>query len=91
MIIKLDDAPGVSSGGIIIPELAQKPVGTGHVVTCGRGYYNNRGGFVEMQVKAGDRVSFKWFDAARLDREVRWGGEILRALRDDEIVGIVEE
>lgn len=91
VLVELDESPGVSPGGILIPELAQKPVGTGFVVTCGRGYYNNRGGFVEMQVKPGDRVSFKWFDAQRIDREVRWGGNILRALRDDEIVGIVEE
>lgn len=91
LLIEVDKKSLKTDGGLFLSDVHTMPEGTGRVIYAGRGHYNKKGNFVETPVKEGDRVAFKWFDAQQLHRRIKWEGKDLVAMKDDEIVGVVEQ
>lgn len=75
-----------SSGGIILPEMAQERPNMGKVVVTGPGRVLDNGTFKEVQVKKGDVVLF----GKHAGQEIKVDGVDLLLLRDDDCIGVYE-
>lgn len=58
VVIRPDDQPEVSSGGIIIPDTAKERPQEGEVVAAGPGRHLQNGKLLEMELKVGDKVVY---------------------------------
>ena len=58
IIVRREASDAKSSGGIIIPDAAQKKPQRGVILAVGPGKMNKEGKRTEMQLKAGDHVLF---------------------------------
>ena len=75
-----------TSGGIIIPDTAQKKPMEGEVVAAGPGARDEKGNIVALAVHAGDRVLFgKWSGT-----EVKLDGEELLIMKESDLMGVIE-
>ena len=74
-----------TKGGIIIPDTAKEKPQEGKVVAVGRGKYED-GKLVAPDVKAGDKILFGKYSGS----EIRLDGEEYMIMREDEILGILE-
>ena len=72
-------------GGIIIPDSAKEKPQEGEVVAAGTGKRLENGQVIPLEVKAGDRVLFGKYSGT----EIKVDGEELLILREDEILGIL--
>lgn len=77
----------MSAGGIVIPNAAQEKPHQGEVVSVGAGKILDDGSVRPMAVSAGDRVLFGKYSGT----EVKLGSEELVVMREDDIMGIVQE
>jgi chaperonin GroES len=77
----------VSAGGILIPNAAQEKPHQGEVVSVGSGKLMEDGSVRPMAVSTGDRVLFGKYSGT----EVKLGSEELIVMREDDIMGIVQE
>jgi chaperonin GroES len=87
VLIKRNDEPARSVGGLYLPDTAskEKPV-EGTVLAVGSGKVKDDGGVVELAVKVGDRVVFGKYAGT----EIKVEGEDRLILREDDILGIIE-
>lgn len=74
-------------GGIIIPDTAKEKPQQGEVLAVGKGKRLEDGSLVPLDVKAGDKVLFGKYSG----NEVKIDGEECLILREDEILGILED
>ena len=74
-------------GGIIIPDTAKEKPQQGEVVAAGTGKVLDTGTRVNLDVKVGDRVLFGKYSGS----EVKIGEQEYLILREDEILGVIEE
>ncbi len=74
-------------GGIIIPDTAKEKPQQGEVVAVGNGKVLDNGTKVNLDVKVGDRVLFGKYSGS----EVKIGEQEYLILREDEILGVIEE
>jgi chaperonin GroES len=75
-----------SSGGVIIPDIAQEKPQEGQIVSVGPGALDERGKRVVPEVKEGDFVLFgKWSGT-----EVKIDGEELLVMKESDIMGVLE-
>lgn len=86
VIVRQDAAEKVTSGGILVPEVAQRKHGYGTVVSVGDGRPSNSGGFVPVGLKEGDRVLF----AGTAGTPIRYAEEDFLCLREEDIIGVIE-
>ena len=73
-------------GGIIIPDAAKEKPQQGKVVAAGKGRVNDKGETFPLDVKAGDTVLFGKYAGT----EIKLDGEEFLIMREEEILGIVE-
>jgi chaperonin GroES len=74
-------------GGIIIPDTAKEKPQEGEVVSVGPGSRDEDGEYIELDVKAGDRILFgKWSGT-----EVKVDNEELLIMKESDILGIIEK
>jgi chaperonin GroES len=73
-------------GGIIIPDSAKERPLEGNVVAVGSGKRLEDGTLVQLDVKAGDRILFGKYAGT----EIKVDGVELIILREDEILGVIE-
>ena len=73
-------------GGIIIPDSAKEKPQEGEVIAVGQGKALDSGVRLEMAVKAGDRILFGKYSG----NEVKIDGEDFLIMREDEVLGIIE-
>jgi chaperonin GroES len=86
VVVRRIDSEEKTSGGIIIPDTAKEKPQEGEVLAVGSGARNEKGEFVPLDVKAGDRVLFgKWSGT-----EVKLDGEELLIMKESDIMGIIE-
>ena len=83
ILIKRLENEQQTAGGIFIPDTAQEKTQYGSVVAVGEGKLNNDGSVRELRVKEGDKVIFGKFSGT----EVKFGGEELLILREEEVLG----
>ncbi len=74
-----------TKGGIIIPDSAKEKPQEAKVVAVGPGRHED-GKVVAMSVKAGDRILFSKYSG----NEVKLDGEEHLIMKEDEILGILE-
>ncbi len=76
-----------SKGGIIIPDSAKERPAEGKVVAIGAGKKLDDGRVIPLDVKTGDRVLFGKYSG----NEIKIDGIEHLILREDEVLGVVEE
>ncbi len=77
----------VSSGGIVIPDSAKEKPSKGLVIAVGSGKPTPKGDRRPLDVKKGDKVLFGKYAGT----EVKVGDEELIVMREEDILGIIEE
>lgn len=87
VIVKRTEEERTSSGGIVIPDSAtEKPV-QGEVAAVGPGKVLDSGEKRELEVKVGDKILFGKYSGT----EVKIEGDEYVVMREDDIVGVVED
>ncbi|MEA1991478.1 MAG: co-chaperone GroES [Thermodesulfobacteriota bacterium] len=76
-----------TKGGIIIPDSAKEKPAEGKVVSAGNGKILENGEIRALEVKEGDRILFSKYSGT----EVKIGGEEYLIMREDDVLGIVED
>ena len=77
----------VTKGGIYIPDTAKEKPIEGRIVAVGPGKMSDTGTRMPLHVKEGDRVLFSKYAGS----EIKIEGEEYLMMREDDILGIVEE
>ena len=76
-----------TQGGIIIPDTAKEKPIEGKVIAVGKGKILENGDVKPLEVKEGDKVLFGKYAGT----EVKIGGEEYLIMREDDILGIIED
>jgi chaperonin GroES len=76
-----------TSGGIIIPDSAKEKPIEGKVVAVGNGKIMENGEVKPLDVKVGDKVLYGKYAGT----EVKIGGEEYLIMREDDVLGIIED
>ena len=84
LVERLEELEAKSAGGIIIPDSAKEKAQIGKVIAAGSGKILSDGKVQPMQVKVGDKVFFGKYSGTD-------AGEGMLILREDEVLGIVDE
>jgi chaperonin GroES len=87
VIVKRSPEDEHTKGGLIIPDTAKEKPLTGIVIAVGKGKLLKNGKVRPPVVKAGDRVVFVKYAGA----EARLDGEEYLMLREDDMLGVLEE
>ena len=87
VVVKRIDAEEKTKGGIIIPDSAKEKPSQGQVVAVGPGGRDEAGKLIPIDIKTGDRVLFGKYAGT----EVKIDGEDHLILKEDDVVGIVED
>jgi len=87
LLVKRIDSDEKTAGGIFIPETAKEKPQEGEVVAVGAGRLLDNGTKSELSVKAGDRILFGKYSGT----EVKLGGEEHLILREEDVLGIIED
>jgi len=89
VLVKVDEAPKETKGGLIIPEVAREGVVemvTGTVIEVSDGILNLDGTWRKHDVKKGDRVLVRKFGGT----DIRIDGEDYEVFREADIYATVE-
>ncbi len=94
-VIRRSEAEEKTSGGIIIPEVAKEKPLEGVIVAIGPGRYTLEKGkekekkkkFVPTVLKPGQKVIYQKY----AEREIELGGEVVTLVREEDILGTVED
>ncbi len=76
-----------TKGGLFIPDSAKEKPQEGRVIAVGTGKVLDNGEIAALQVKEGDRVLFGKYSGT----EIKLDGEERLIIREDDILGIVED
>ena len=74
-------------GGIIIPDTAKEKPQQGRVIAVGKGKVQEDGTVTPLDVKAGDKVLFGKYSG----QEIKLDGTEYFIMREDEILGVIDE
>ncbi|MDV3426470.1 MAG: co-chaperone GroES [Bacillota bacterium] len=85
VVIKRVDVEETTKSGIILTGAAKEKPQEALVVAVGPGKVEN-GNEIKMEVKVGDRVLFSKYSG----NEIKYDGEELIILKQDDILGIIE-
>lgn len=86
VIIKRLDAPKKTPGGILLPETAEKDMQIGEVISTGPGSYDDHGNFLEIAVKAGQKVLLPAYGGASIE----FNDQKYSIYKDSEILAVLE-
>ena len=86
VLVRQDDEPQKTEGGIYLPETAKEAPQYGTVVCTGPGKLLENGQTRELTVKEGDKVIFGKYSGTK----VKIGQEELLFMREDDIIAIVD-
>jgi chaperonin GroES len=87
ILIKRTQEEEKTKGGIIIPDAAKEKPVEGIVVAVGDGKVLDNGQRIAPSVKAGDKILFGKYSGT----EIKVDGEDHLILREDDILGIIED
>jgi chaperonin GroES len=86
IVVKPLDAEEKTSGGILLPDTAKEKPQRAKVLAVGEGRLTEEGRRIPMTVKPGDEILFGKYSGT----EIKWNGEELKILKEDEVLGLVE-
>ncbi len=87
VVKRLEEEEEKTSGGIYIPDTAKEKPQKGEVLAVGQGKRLDDGKLVPLDVKVGDKVLFGKYAG----NEVKIDGEECLIMREDEILGVLED
>lgn len=87
ILVKRLEEKEVSKGGIIIPDTAKEKPIEGRVMATGNGKVLENGEVRPLEVKEGDRILFGKYSGT----EIKIEGEEFLMMREDDVLGIIEE
>lgn len=87
VLVKQDDEPQKSEGGIFLPETAKEAPQWGTVVRVGPGKVLDNGEKRPMTVKEGDKVIFGKYSGTK----VKMGQDELLFMREEDIMAVLED
>jgi len=87
IVVKRIQGETKSAGGIIIPDSAKEKPFSGEVLAVGGGKLLDDGNIRPLEVKTGDKVLFGKYAGT----EIKIEGVEHTILREDDVLGIVEE
>ena len=84
ILVRADDAPSVTPGGIEIPDMAKKDkLLEGKVISAGNGKVLENGNLRPLEIKAGDTVLFGEYAGTK----VKINDEDFLIMREEEVLG----
>jgi chaperonin GroES len=86
IVVKTVEAETTTAGGILLPDTAKEKPQTAEVIAVGPGKTLDNGTIAPMEVKVGDKVVYGKYSGT----EIKVGVEEVIILRQDDILGIVE-
>ncbi len=86
VLIKRNDEPTRSKGGLFLPETSKEKPSEGTVLAAGEGKLSDEGKLTPLTVKVGDRIVFGKYAGT----EIKVDGEDRIILREDDILGIID-
>lgn len=87
VLVKRIEEETRTQGGIIIPDTAKEKPIKGEVIAVGEGRVLDNGQKVPVSVKVGDKVIFSKYAGT----EIKIEGEEHLIMREDDILGVIEE
>ncbi|SHL99434.1 co-chaperone GroES [Rhizobacter sp. OV335] len=87
VIVERVEAETKTASGIVIPDAATEKPEQGIVLAIGPGKRNEKGDFVALNVKVGDRVLFGKYSG----QVVKDGGKELLVMREEDLFAVVEK
>jgi chaperonin GroES len=87
LVIKRIEEEEKTKGGIIIPDSAKEKPQEGRVVAVGDGKMLESGQKAPLTVKVGDKILFGKYSGS----EIKIDGEEHLIMREDDVLGIVED
>lgn len=91
VMVEVEQKTLKTTSGLFLSDVHTLPEGSGKVIAVGSGHYNSKGAFIDNPVKPGDRVAFRWFDAAQDWRKLKWRDKEYTFLKPEEIYVIVQQ
>src|SRR6476619_8217966 len=86
VIVKRLENETKTASGIVIPDNAAEKPDQGEVLAVGPGKRNDKGDFVALNVKVGDRVLFGKYSG----QTVKVDGDELLVMKEDDLFAVVE-
>lgn len=86
VLVKQDEEPEMTSGGLYLPDTAKESPQQGVVRRVGPGKRLDSGELLPLSVKEGDKVIFGKYSGTKMKVD----GEELLFMREDDIMAIVE-
>ncbi len=87
ILVKRLEEEEKTKGGIIIPDTAKERPQEGEVIAVGNGRVLEDGKRIPLEVKVGDRIIFSKYAGT----EVKIEGEEHLIIREDDVLGIIEQ
>jgi chaperonin GroES len=87
VIVKRLEQETKTASGIVIPDNAAEKPDQGEVLAVGPGKRNEKGDFVVLNIKVGDRVLFGKYSG----QTVKVDGEELLVMKEDDLFAVVEK
>ena len=86
LVRRLADDEEQKVGGIIVPDTAKEKPQQGKIIAAGKGKAREDGSVTPLDVQAGDTVLFGKYSG----QEIKLDGTEYLIMREDEILGVVE-
>ncbi|MCB9761889.1 MAG: co-chaperone GroES [Alphaproteobacteria bacterium] len=86
VLVKRNDEPNMTKGGIYLPETAKEKPIEGTILAVGSGRVSDDGDVTPLEVKVGDKVVFGKYAGT----EIKVDGEDRLILREDDILGVID-
>jgi chaperonin GroES len=87
VIVKRMEEERKTASGIVIPDTAAEKPDQGEIIAVGTGKKDDQGKLIPLDVKVGDRVLFGKYAG----QTVKVEGEELLVMREEDIMGVVEQ
>ena len=87
ILVQANEAETTTASGLVIPDTAKEKPVEGKVVAVGNGKILENGAVRKLDVRAGDTVMFGKYAGT----EVKIEGQDRLILREDDILGVIEE
>ena len=87
VIVKRVEAERTTASGIVIPDSAGEKPDQGEVLAVGPGKRTDKGDFITLNVKVGDRVLFGKYSG----QTVKVDGDELLVMREEDLFAVVEK
>jgi chaperonin GroES len=87
VVVRRLEEERTTAGGIVIPDSATEKPMRGEILAIGQGKRTDSGDFSALTVKVGDTILFGKYSGT----EVKFNGEDLVVMREDDIMAVIEK